>query len=201
MKKKIGYARVSTSEQNIQTQIDLLKAEGCDKIYTDVASGVREDREGLKEMLSYLREGDVVYVYKTDRIFRSLKNMIDLIEIFNQKKVLFKSLTEPAFDTTTANGKFIIQIFGAVAEFERNLIRERTKAGIEGARKRMKHLGRPKGSKRESIEKYEFALHLYKNKDIPIDKACKQAGISKTTFYRIDKINNINEYGKRKYEI
>lgn len=187
---KIGYARVSTPEQNIQTQIDLLEAEGCDKIYTDVASGVREDREGLKEMLSYLREGDVVYVYKTDRIFRSLKNMIDLIEIFNQKKVLFKSLTEPAFDTTTANGNFIIQIFGAVAEFERNLIRERTKAGIEGARRRLKHLGRPKGSKEENIEKYQFALHLYKNKDIPIDKACKQAGISKTTFYRIDKINN-----------
>ena len=190
---KVGYARVSTAEQNIQTQIDLLEAEGCDKIYTDVASGIREDREGLKEMLSYLREGDVVYVYKTDRIFRSLKNMIDLVEIFNQKKVLFKSLTEPAFDTTTANGKFIIQIFGAVAEFERNLIRERTKAGIEGARRRMKHLGRPKGSKRENIEKYEFALHLYKNKDIPIDKACKQAGISNTTFYRIDKMNNKRE--------
>ena len=186
---KVGYARVSTAEQNIQTQIDLLEAEGCDKIYTDVASGIREDREGLKEMLSYLREGDVVYVYKTDRIFRSLKNMIDLVELFNQKKVLFKSLTEPAFDTTTANGKFIIQIFGAVAEFERNLIKERTKAGIEGARRRMKHLGRPKGSKQENIEKYEYALHLYKNKNIPIDKACKQAGISKTTFYRIDKIN------------
>lgn len=194
---KVGYARVSTAEQNIQTQIDLLKAEGCDRIYTDVASGVREDREGLREMLSYLREGDVVYVYKTDRIFRSLKNMIDLVELFNQKKVLFKSLTEPAFDTTTANGKFIIQILGAVAEFERNLIRERTKAGIEGARRRMKHLGRPKGSKQENIEKYEFALHLYKNKDIPIDKACKQAGISKTTFYRIDKMNTKDENRKK----
>ena len=76
-----------------------------------------------------------------------------------------------------------------MAEFERNLIKERTKAGIEGARRRMKHLGRPKGSKQENIEKYEYALHLYKNKNIPIDKACKQAGISKTTFYRIDKIN------------
>ena len=186
----IGYARVSTPEQNIQTQIDLLKAEGCDNIYTDVASGVREDREGLKEMLSYLREGDIVYVYKTDRIFRSLKNMIDLIEIFNQKKVLFKSLTEPAFDTTTANGKFIIQIFGAVAEFERNLIKERTKAGIEGARRRNKLLGRPLGPSQETLEKYQYALHLYNNKHIAIDKACKQAGISKTTFYRIDKIND-----------
>ena len=190
MKIKIGYARVSTSEENIQTQIDLLKAEGCDKIYTDVASGVREDRQGLKEMLSFLREGDIVIVYKLDRIFRSLKNMIELIEVFNQKKVLFKSITEPAFDTTTANGKFLIQIFAAVAEFERNLIKERTKTGIEGARRRKKLLGRPKGSKKETIEKYQYAMHLYENKNIPIDKACKQAGIAKTTFYRIE--NEIN---------
>nr|DAS47169.1 MAG TPA: gamma delta Resolvase, site specific recombination [Caudoviricetes sp.] len=186
----IGYARISTPEQNIKTQIDLLQEQGCEQIYRDVASGVREDRQGLKEMLSFLREGDIVIVYKLDRIFRSLKNMIELIEVFNQKKVLFKSITEPAFDTTTANGKFLIQIFAAVAEFERNLIKERTKTGIEGARRRKKLLGRPKGSKKETIEKYQYAMHLYENKNIPIDKACKQAGIAKTTFYRIDKINN-----------
>jgi resolvase len=186
----IGYARISTPEQNIKTQIDLLQEQGCEQIYRDVASGVREDRQGLKEMLSFLREGDIVIVYKLDRIFRSLKNMIELIEVFNQKKVLFKSITEPAFDTTTANGKFLIQIFGAVAEFERNLIKERTKAGIEGARRRKKLLGRPKGSKKETIEKYQYAMHLYENKNIPIDKACKQAGIAKTTFYRIE--NEIN---------
>ena len=186
----IGYARISTPEQNIKTQIDLLQEQGCEQIYRDVASGVREDRQGLKEMLSFLREGDIVIVYKLDRIFRSLKNMIELIEVFNQKKVLFKSITEPAFDTTTANGKFLIQIFGAVAEFERDLIKERTKAGIEGARRRKKLLGRPKGSKKETIEKYQYAMHLYENKNIPIDKACKQAGIAKTTFYRIE--NEIN---------
>ena len=133
-----GYARVSTAEQKLETQIELLKQQGCEKVYTDIASGVREDRKGLNEMLSFLREGDVVIVYKTDRIFRSLKNMIELIEFFNQKGVFFKSISEPAFDTTSANGKFIIQIFGAVAEFERNLISERTKAGIEGARRRKK---------------------------------------------------------------
>lgn len=184
----VGYARVSTQDQNLNNQTALLKEAGCDPIYTDIASGVREDRQGLKEMLSFLREGDIVIVYKTDRIFRSLKNMIDLIEILNNKGVLFKSLTEPAFDTTSANGKFIIQIFGAVAEFERNLISERTKSGLEGARRRNKHLGRPKGASNESIEKYQFAKHLYDNKSLPIDKACKQAGISKATFYRIDKI-------------
>lgn len=183
----VGYARVSTSEQNLSTQIELLKENGCEKIFKDIASGVRENREGLNEMLSYLRKDDIIMVYKTDRIFRSLKNMIDLIEKFNEKGILFKSITEPAFDTTSANGKFIIQIFGAVAEFERNLISERTKTGLEGARKRKKLLGRPKGSSQASVEKYQYAKHLYDNKNIPIDKACKQAGISKATFYRIDK--------------
>ena len=96
-----GYARVSTAEQKLETQIELLKQQGCEKIYTDIASGVREDRKGLNEMLSFLREGDVVIVYKTDRIFRSLKNMIELIEFFNQKGVFFKSISEPAFDTTS----------------------------------------------------------------------------------------------------
>ncbi|MGV2452927.1 UNVERIFIED_CONTAM: recombinase family protein [Ralstonia mannitolilytica] len=183
----VGYARVSTSEQNISTQVELLKENGCEKIFTDIASGVREDRSGLNEMLSYLRKNDIIMVYKTDRIFRSLKNMIELIEKFNEKGVRFKSITEPAFDTTSANGKFIIQIFGAVAEFERNLISERTKFGLEGARKRKKLLGRPKGASAKSLEKYQYAKHLYDNKNIPIDKACKQAGISKATFYRIDK--------------
>ena len=82
-----GYARVSTAEQKLETQIELLKQQGCEKVYTDIASGMREDRKGLNEMLSFLREGDVVIVYKTDRIFRSLKNMIELIEFFNQKGV------------------------------------------------------------------------------------------------------------------
>src|SRR5690606_2275759 len=124
-------------------QIEILKNNGCVQVFSDVASGVRENRKGLIEMISYLREGDVILVYKIERIFRSLKNMIELIDIFNKKGVLFKSLTETAFDTTSANGKFIIQIFGAVAEFERNLISERTKTGLEGARRRNKHLGRP----------------------------------------------------------
>ena len=182
-----GYARVSTLDQNISAQTDLLKEHGCEKIYTDIASGVREDRKGLNELLSFLREGDIVLVYKTDRIFRSLKNMIDLIETFNKKGVKFKSIIEPAFDTTSANGKFVIQIFGAVAEFERNLISERTKFGLEGARRRNKLLGRPTGASKKTLEKYQYAKHLYENKDTPIDKACKQAGISKSSFYRIDK--------------
>lgn len=183
---KIGYARVSTSDQNIQSQISLLEQAGCEKIYTDFASGVREDRPGLIQMLETLRKDDTVLIYKTDRIFRSLRNMINLIEKFNELGVSFKSLSEPEFDTTSANGKFILQIFGAVAEFERNLISERTKVGLNNARERKKFLGRPKGIKKETLDKYNYALHLYENKNTPIDKAVLVAGLSKTSFYRID---------------
>lgn len=183
---KIGYARVSTSDQNIQSQISLLEQAGCEKIYTDFASGVREDRPGLIQMLETLRKDDTVLIYKTDRIFRSLRNMVNLIEKFNELGVSFKSLSEPEFDTTSANGKFILQIFGAVAEFERNLISERTKVGLNNARERKKFLGRPKGIKKETLDKYNYALHLYENKNTPIDKAVLVAGLSKTSFYRID---------------
>lgn len=182
-----GYARVSTPEQNLNLQIDQLQAVGCEKIFTDIASGVREDREGLNELLNQIRKNDTVVVYKIDRIFRSLKNMVNLVDIFNKREVKFKSLSEPAFDTTTANGKFLIQIFSAVAEFERNLISERTKSGLDAARRRNKFLGRPVGPSENSLEKYELVKHFYENKGFSVDLACKKAGISKTTFYRIDK--------------
>ena len=183
-----GYARVSTQEQNLDSQIDLLKEAGCEKIYTDIASGVRSDRKGLNELLKYMRKGDTVIAYKNDRMFRSLKNMVELIDKFNESEVYFKSISEPEFDTTSANGKFLLQIFAAVAEFERNLISERTKVGLNNARKRNKLLGRPSGSKKETIEKYHFAKYLYDNKNIPIAMACKKANISKSSFYRVEKV-------------
>jgi DNA invertase Pin-like site-specific DNA recombinase len=184
---KIGYARVSTAEQNIDSQIGLLEAAGCEKIYTDHASGVNENRPGLIKMIETLRKGDIVIIYKTDRIFRSLRHMVNLIEKLNELGVSFKSLSEPEFDTTSANGKFILQIFGAVAEFERNLISERTKLGLTNARNRNKLLGRPKGIKKATLDKYKYALHLYANLDTPIEKACEIAVLSKTSFYRIEK--------------
>ncbi|MCM4174281.1 recombinase family protein [Arenibacter sp. TNZ] len=147
----VGYARVSTPEQKLESQIDLLKNNGCEIIYSDIASGTRDDRKGLNEMLKYMRKGDTVLTYKNDRVFRSLKNMVDLIDRFNESGVHFKSLSEPEFNTTSANGKFLLQIFAAVAEFERNLISERTKVGLNNARKRNKLLGRrgmkPNGAK------------------------------------------------------
>ena len=177
----VGYARVSTPEQKLESQIDLLKNAGCDKIYSDIASGTRDDRKGLNEMLKYLRKGDTVITYKNDRMFRSLRNMIELIDTFNEKEVHFKSLSEPEFDTTSANGKFLLQIFASVAEFERNLISERTKVGL------VKLLGRPKGTSNAVKEKYNFAKHLYDNLDVPIREACSRAKISKSSFYRVEK--------------
>lgn len=183
----IGYARVSTKDQNLENQIQILKDNGCEKIYSDIASGAKEDRKGLAGLLEFARTDDTVLVYKSDRIFRSLKNMVQLIELFNERGVHFKSITEPQFDTNSANGKLFLQIFAVIAEFERNLISERTKSGLEGARRRNKLLGRPKGSTKETLEKYSYANHLYNNKNLSIDKACQRAGISKTTFYRIEK--------------
>ncbi|MEM6895626.1 MAG: recombinase family protein [Bacteroidota bacterium] len=183
-----GYARVSTPDQKLEAQIDLLEKAGCEKIYTDVASGVRSDRKGLKALLKYMRKGDTVMAYKNDRMFRSLKNMVELIDKFNEVGVHFKSLSEPEFNTSSANGKFLLQIFAAVAEFERNLISERTKVGLANARKRKKLLGRPKGSKKETIEKYHFAKYLYDKQDLPIKIACQRAGISKSSFYRVEKV-------------
>ena len=152
----VGYARVSTPEQKLESQIDLLKNAGCDKIYSDIASGTRDDRKGLNEMLKYLRKGDTVITYKNDRMFRSLRNMIELIDTFNEKEVHFKSLSEPEFDTTSANGKFLLQIFASVAEFERNLISERTKVGLVNARNRKKLLGRPKGTSNAGKGEIQF---------------------------------------------
>ena len=163
----VGYARVSTPEQKLEAQIALLEKEGCEKIYTDIASGTRDDRKGLNEMLKYMRKGDTILTYKNDRVFRSLRNMVELIDRFNEAGVHFKSLSEPEFDTTSANGKFLLQIFAAVAEFERNLISERTKV--------------------ETIEKYHYAKHLYENQGVSIDNACKRAKLGKTSFYRVEK--------------
>lgn len=183
---KLGYARVSTQDQNISSQIELLKKEGCEKIFTDHATGVNENRPGLIEMLSILRKDDTVIIYRSDRLFRSVRNMIDLVEKFNELGVHFKSISEPQFDTTTANGKLFLQIFSAFAEFERNLISERTKIGLDSARRRNQTLGRPKGIKAKTKDKYKTALYFYKEENITIDDACVKAGISKTTFYRVD---------------
>ncbi len=141
---KIGYARVSTDEQNLDLQIDALMAAGCEAIYTDEGiSGITKERDGLSQALSAIKKGDILVVWKLDRLGRSLVFLCGLIEQFKERGTGFQSLTD-GIDTTTAGGKLVFHIMGALAEFERDLIRERTKAGMKAAKKRGKHIGRPK---------------------------------------------------------
>jgi DNA invertase Pin-like site-specific DNA recombinase len=127
---KIGYARVSTQDQNLDLQRDALKAAGCSRIVEDTASGGKRDRSGLERVREQLRQGDVLVVWRMDRLARSLKHLIDLMSELEEQGIGFQSVTE-AIDTTSPSGKLVFHIFGALAEFERNLIRDRTKAGLE----------------------------------------------------------------------
>jgi len=185
--KKIGYARVSTKEQNLNLQIDALKKEGCKKkdIFTEKVSGAKKDRPQLQKMIDHLRKGDVVVIWKLDRLGRSLKDLIDLVSKFNEMGVGLKSINDP-IDTTTAQGKLIFNIFASLAEFEREVIRERTKAGLEAARARGRVGGRPKGLSKEAQSKAEFAALLYQKRgdeELSIKEICERVGCSKPTLY------------------
>ena len=176
----IGYARVSKHEQNLDLQLDELKKAGCDKIFTDKVSGVKTARPGLDEALAYLRSGDSLVVWRLDRLGRSLKHLIETITDLSNRNIGFLSTTEN-IDTTTSGGKLIFHIFGALAEFERNLIKERTQAGLEAARARGKRGGRPKSL---NTKKAAIALELYKNRKSTTVEICKSLGISRATLYR-----------------
>lgn len=175
----VGYTRVSTTEQNISLQKDALKKAGCRKIFDDKVSAAKADRPGLKSALAYMREGDTLLVWRLDRLGRSLKELIEIITNLEEREIGFRSLQE-SIDTTTSGGRLIFQIFGALAEFERNLIRERTRAGLEAARARGRKGGRPRilGSK-----KFELACKLYDEKNHTIKEICQILGISKPTLY------------------
>ena len=174
-----GYARVSTSEQNLDLQKDALKRAGCEKIIEDVASGKTEGRSGLDHARALLREGDVLVVWRLDRLGRSLKHLIELMSELETQSIGFQSLQE-SIDTTTPGGKLVFHIFGALAEFERNLISDRTKAGLEAARARGRRGGRPK---KLDAQQRELAIDLYSQKKHGIDEICRSLGISKPTLY------------------
>src|SRR5512133_3711250 len=157
----IGYARVSTSDQTLDLQKDALQKTGCERIFTDTASGAKQERIGLEEAMSHLREGDILVVWKLDRLGRSLKHLIETITGLNNRKTGFKSITE-AIDTTTSGGKLIFHIFGALAEFERDIIKERTQAGLNAARARGRKGGRPKAL---THKKAQMAMALYMDKN------------------------------------
>jgi DNA invertase Pin-like site-specific DNA recombinase len=175
----IGYARVSTHEQTLNLQQDALTKAGCTKIFTDTASGAKTERIGLEEALTYVRKGDTLVVWRLDRLGRSLPHLITTLTDLEERGIGFKSLTEN-IDTTTSGGKLIFHIFGALAEFERNLIRERTQAGLASARARGKRGGRPKALTSKQVG---IAQDLYEKRH-PVAEICRTLKISKPTLYR-----------------
>ncbi len=179
----IGYARVSTTDQTLNLQRDALEKIGCQKIFTDIISGATMERKGLEEALSFAREGDTIIVWKLDRLGRSLKHLIETVTKLNNRKVGFKSLTEN-IDTTTSGGKLIFHIFGALAEFERDIIRERTQAGLAAARARGRLGGRPRVKSLDNPKKITLAQSLYDNKNNSISDICRTLNISRSTLYR-----------------
>ena len=178
---EIGYARVSTGEQTLHLQLDALQSAGCGKIYQETASGAKADRPVLEEVLSYIRAGDTLVVWRLDRLGRSLEHLIDVVAALAERGVGFKSLTEQ-IDTTTPGGKLIFHVFGALAEFERDLIRERTQAGLAAARARGRLGGRPK--KLTDPKQLELARSLYAGGQIDVATICRTLGISRATLYR-----------------
>jgi len=174
----IGYARVSTLDQNTCLQIEALRSNGCEKIFEETASGVSK-KNALQEALDFCRSGDILVVWKLDRLSRSLSELIQTINFLSEKNVGFKCLTQP-LDTTNPNGMLLFHIFGAMAEFERNLIRERTHAGLLAARSRGRKGGRPKKIKPE-LNKTAQLLHAGKT---PIQEICKTLNIGKSSLYR-----------------
>lgn len=180
----LGYARVSTHDQTLYLQTDALKAAGCDPdhIYTDTITGVKADRPGLREAQSHLKAGDTLVVWRLDRLGRTRKQFIELINDLNARDIGFKSLTE-SIDTTTSGGKLVFHIFGALAGFERELIRERTRAGLEAARARGKKGGRPKITATDP-KKIERARKLYHDTGMSPKEICETLQISKTPLYR-----------------
>lgn len=180
---KIGYARVSTRDQNLDSQIDALKKAGCEKIYQEKKSGKSRDRPELTKMLENLREGDTVVILKLTRLGRSLKDLIDIVNEISAKDANFVSLVD-GINTDTAHGKLAFNIFGSFAEFTRELIVEGTMAGLEAAKKRGRKGGRPKGLSKQAQEKARLAESYYKDGELTVSEICRLLNISKATFYR-----------------
>ncbi|MFB2706479.1 MULTISPECIES: recombinase family protein [Marinobacter] len=176
----VGYARVSTDDLNLNLQRDALDQAGCEQIFKDQLSGAKAERPGLHQALQYARTGDTIVVWRLDRLSRSLKDLIEMVTLLESKGIGLKSLQE-AIDTSSSSGKLIFHIFGALAEFERNLIRERTQAGLQAARARGRKGGRPKSL---SKDKQALAVKLYDEKEHTVDQICEMMGISKPTLYK-----------------
>jgi DNA invertase Pin-like site-specific DNA recombinase len=177
----IGYARVSTDNQTLDLQRDALQKAGCEKVYEETASGAKADRPVLAEALEYIRPGDILVVWRLDRLGRSLKHLIETIGALQARGIGFKSVTEQ-LDTTTPGGKLVFHVFGALTEFERDLIRERTHAGLAAARARGRKGGRPR--KLADPKKLALAQRLYADGQTDVATICRTLLISRATLYR-----------------
>lgn len=180
---KIGYARVSTQDQKLELQIDELTRQGCGLVFQEKKSGKNKERPELERMLGQLRAGDTVVVWKLDRLGRSLRDLIDLVAAFQSRGVDFVSLQD-GINTATSTGRFTFNIFASLAEFEREIIKERTKAGLVAAKARGRAGGRPGGLSAAAMEKAKSAKILYESGAKPVEEIAKILGISRATCYR-----------------
>ena len=178
----IGYARVSTQDQTLDLQTDALKQAGCEKLFADTSSGAKSERPGLQEAMNHLRAGDTLVVWRLDRLGRTLKHLIATITDLSDNGIGFKSMQEN-MDTTTSGGKLIFHIFGALAEFEREVVRERTNAGLQAARARGRLGGRPK-LQALNPKKIALARKLYDDGHMPVKEICDTLHIGRSTLYR-----------------
>ncbi|MEM8506058.1 MAG: recombinase family protein [Cyanobacteria bacterium P01_D01_bin.1] len=186
---KIGYARVSTADQSLDLQTDALKAAGCRKIFSDTpkewpchrgVSGAMAERPGLDKALDHIRKKDMLVIWKLDRLGRSLSDLLSIVEDLKERGANFASIQD-GFDTSTASGKMVFSVIGAMAEYERNLIRERTMAGLAAARARGRMGGRPRALDKSQVK---VAIALAEAGELTIKEICEQVGCSRSTYYR-----------------
>ncbi len=187
---KVGYARVSTREQNLDLQIDALRKSGCTKVYEETVSGAKTERHKLKQMLEELRADDVVVIWKLDRLGRSLPHLVEIVQHIMKMGAGLQSLNDP-IDTTTAQGRLVFNIFASLAEFERDLIKQRTYAGLEAARSRGRMGGRPKGLPNKAHATACAAEILYKEGKLGVAQIAEQLSISKNTLYNYLRHRNV----------
>lgn len=176
---KIGYARVSTKEQNLDRQLDQLKEAGCERIFQEKISGTSKERPELQHMLDILRKGDVVVISELTRLSRSVKDLFSLVDQIHAQGADIRSLKEPWLDTTTPQGKLLFSIFAGVSQFERDLIHERTMEGLRSARARGRKGGRPA----VDPQKLQLAVKLYNSGTMTVQEIVKTTGIGRSTLY------------------
>ena len=181
----VGYARVSAEAQGLDLQNDALREAGCERLYSDVGSGAKVDRPGLRDALEYVRAGDTLVVWRMDRLGRSMSHLIEVVSRLDREDVGFRSLQEKV-DTTSTGGKLVFHLFGALAEFERELIRERTRAGLQAAKVRGRSGGR---RKRLTADQVRQATKLLGDPECNVAEVCRTFGVHRTTLYR-----NVRDY-------